>query len=355
VSDLDQGRIIDGKYELIEQVGEGGMATVWRAVMHGAAGWNRPVAVKKIKREFRALKNYINMFVEEARVGSELAHPNIVQVFDFCNDAEGSYYLIMEWVEGLDMAKFVRAFIDEGEPTSWELMAAIGVGALRGLAAAHERRRMDGSFAPVIHRDVSPQNILLAMNGTAKLTDFGLARARDRMYSLTAPGTVKGKLSFLAPEIALGGEAQPQSDLFSMGVVLWEALSGERLFHGADDIEVFKKIRACQVPSIDTRRPDLPPALTACVMQSLQKDPAHRQKNARDMAGELAEVLKISDTQDHHRQLGHVIQEARQRLGLLGSIALTHKTEDPAQVEVQSVEIEFSAVTRDLVNPKEKK
>jgi serine/threonine-protein kinase len=207
----------------------------------------------------------------------------------------------------------------------------------------------------VIHRDVSPQNILLAMNGTAKLTDFGLARARDRMYSLTAPGTVKGKLSFLAPEIALGGEAQPASDLFSMGVVLWEALAGERLFHGADDIEVFKKIRACQVRSIATRRPDLPPGLTAIIDQALQKNPAHRHRSAREMAGELAEVLKISDTQDHHRQLGHVIQEARQRLGLLGSAALTAPTQDPAEVAVHSVEIEFSSVTRDLINPKDNK
>jgi len=348
----EQGKVVADKYELIEQVGEGGMAVVWRAAMHGAAGWNRPVAVKKIKREFRALKNYISMFVEEARVGSELAHANIVQVLDFCVDDEGSYYLIMEWVEGLDMAKFVRAFIDDGEATPWPLIAAIGVGALRGLAAAHERRRVNGELAPVIHRDVSPQNILLGLNGAVKLTDFGLARARDRMYSLTAPGTVKGKLSFLAPEITHGREATAASDMFSMGVVLWESLAAERLFPGASDIEVFKSIRACQIKPLAERRPDLPPRLVAAIETALRKEPADRFGSAREMAHEMAEVLKSSDPQDYHRQLGQVVQDARQRLGLLGSTALTAPTAaDPAEVALQSVEIEFSAITRNLGKP----
>jgi serine/threonine-protein kinase len=124
--------LIAGRYELIERAGEGGMASVYRAIMHGAAGFVRPVAVKKIKRGYRADKNYIDMFVEEARVGSELAHPNIVQVLDFCVDSAGDYYLVMEWVEGMDLGSFVQAFTRFDQDTHWPLMVAVGIGALRG-------------------------------------------------------------------------------------------------------------------------------------------------------------------------------------------------------------------------------
>jgi hypothetical protein len=204
--------------------GEGGMASVWKAQVKGAAGFSRTVAIKKIKSEFRSIKNYTEMFIEEARVGSELAHPNIVQVYDFCVDPQGTYYIVMEWVEGMDLGGFVKAEREAGGRTPWPLVVVGAIGTLRGLAAAHERRRPDGTAAPIVHRDVSPHNILLGSNGAVKLTDFGLARARDRMVSLTAPGTVKGKLSYLSPEVAMGGQATPASDLFAMGAVMWESL-----------------------------------------------------------------------------------------------------------------------------------
>src|SRR5688572_970271 len=117
------GHVVDGKYELTELAGEGGMATVYKAVARGAAGFSRTVAVKKLRRELRAIRNYIDMFVEEARVGSDLAHPNIVQVYDFCTDAEGSYYLVMEWVEGMDMGRFIKAFVEFGLRTPWPMIA----------------------------------------------------------------------------------------------------------------------------------------------------------------------------------------------------------------------------------------
>src|SRR5207237_5451466 len=143
----------------------------------------------------------------------------------------------------------------------WPLACAIGIGTLRGLGAAHSRVAPDGTPAPVIHRDVSPHNVLLGTNGVVKLTDFGLARARDRVASLTAPGTVKGKLTYLAPEVTFGKPNTVQSDLFGVGSVLWETLTGERLFDGKTDIEIFKKIRACTVPPIQKRRPDVPASL----------------------------------------------------------------------------------------------
>src|SRR4051812_16424762 len=192
------------------------MATVYKGVQKGAAGFQRTVAIKHIKPEFRAIKNYVDMFIEEARVGSELAHPNIVQVHDLLAQ-DGSYYLVMEWVEGIDLGHFIRMHREAGEHVSWPLAVAVGIGTLRGLGAAHGRLAADGTPAPVIHRDVSPHNILLGVNGGVKLSDFGLARARDRVASMTAPGTVKGKLSYLAPEVAFGKPNTVQSDLFGVG------------------------------------------------------------------------------------------------------------------------------------------
>ncbi len=309
--------VIDGKYELVELAGEGGMASVWRAAVRGAAGFSRTVAIKKIKPEFRAIRNYTDMFIEEARVGSELAHPNIVQVYDFCADEQGSYYIVMEWVEGMDLGSFVKAYRDRGEHVPWPLVVAASIGTLRGLGAAHERRRPDGTLAPIVHRDVSPHNIMVATNGVVKLTDFGLARARDRVFSLTAPGTVKGKLAYLSPEVAMGGQATPLSDLFAMGAVLWESLTGERLFDGKSDLEVFKQIRQCLVRPLAPLRPDVPDELIAVIDGALAKEPDRRFGSAAAMIFMLAEVLKLAPPDaDPQAGLGAAVAAVRQRLGV---------------------------------------
>jgi eukaryotic-like serine/threonine-protein kinase len=309
--------IIDGKYELVELAGEGGMASVWRAAVRGAAGFSRTVAIKKIKQEFRAIRNYTDMFIEEARVGSELAHPNIVQVYDFCADAQGSYYIVMEWVEGMDLGSFVKAYRENNEHVPWPLVVAASIGTLRGLGAAHERKRPDGTPAPIVHRDVSPHNILVGINGVVKLTDFGLARARDRVFSLTAPGTVKGKLSYLSPEVAMGGQATPLSDLFAMGAVIWESLTGERLFDGRSDLEVFKQIRQCLIRPLSSFRPDVPQELVAVVNSALAKSPDARFGSASAFAFMLAEVLKLAPPgADPNTGLGTAVADVRQRLGV---------------------------------------
>ena len=308
--------ILDGKYELVEMAGEGGMATVWKAQVKGAAGFSRTVAIKRIKSEFRSIKNYTEMFIEEARVGSELAHPNIVQVYDFCVDPQGNYYIVMEWVEGMDLGGFVKAERDLGGRTPWPLVVVAAIGTLRGLAAAHERRRPDGTAAPIVHRDVSPHNILLGSNGAVKLTDFGLARARDRMVSLTAPGTVKGKLSYLSPEVAMGGQATPASDLFAMGAVMWESLTGERLFDGRNDLDVFKLIRQCVIRPLGAYRDDLPAELIAIIERALAKEPADRFGSASSFAFMLGEVLRYAPPGgDPQETLAVSVADHRSRAG----------------------------------------
>jgi len=347
------GHVIDGKYQLVSLAGEGGMASVYKAVVRGAAGFQRTVAVKHIKPEYRALKNYIDMFIEEARVGSELAHPNIVQVHDFCSES-GSYYLIMEWVEGSDLGALIKAYRETSRDVPWALAAAIGIGTLRGLGAAHDRVAPDGTPAPVIHRDVSPHNVLLGVNGAVKISDFGLARARDRAASLTAPGTVKGKLSYLAPEVTFGKPNTVQSDLFGVGSVLWETLTGDRLFDGRNDIEVFKKIRACQIPSIQTRRKDVPAALAAILELALSADPANRYATADEFAHALDQVVKQAVGFNAATALGTAVAEVRAGLKQAARDSDDQSTtEHRANLELD-ISVEASVVgPRELSDPSE--
>jgi serine/threonine-protein kinase len=328
------GQTIDGKYQLVQIAGEGGMATVYKGVVRGAAGFQRAVAVKHIRPEFRALKNYIDMFVEEARVGSELAHPNIVQVHDFVAE-DGSYYLIMEWVDGIDLGALIAGYNDRNLHVPWPIAVGIGIGTLRGLGAAHGRVAANGTPAPVIHRDVSPHNVLCGVNGVVKLSDFGLARARDRIASLTAPGTVKGKLSYLAPEVAFGKPNSVQSDLFGVGTILWETLTGERLFDGKTDVEIFKKIRGCVVPPISERRSDVPASFLTVLEVALAADPNNRYGSADEFAHALSQVMKESVGTNVATALGQIVAELR-----------THPSAGAGPAAVKSLEIEFS--TADL-------
>ncbi len=200
--------IVGGRYELIEVAGRGGMADVWRGRVRGDSGFVRDVAVKQMHQNLAGQSQYVAMFVEEARVGSTLQSPNVAEVHDFVHD-RGNYYMVLEWIEGVDLGSWIKWHVSRNEQTRWELVAAVAVGVLRGLAAAHERVGADGRPAPIVHRDVSPHNVLLTTRGMVKLIDFGLALAPDRRQELTEPGIVKGKMSYLAPEIVAGGRPVP--------------------------------------------------------------------------------------------------------------------------------------------------
>ena len=216
-------------------------------------------------------------------------------MLDFIVEATPSgptYCLVMEWVDGVDLRTMMRVETQLGRKLSWALVATVGLRVLRGLAAAHERRLPDNTVSPVIHRDASPQNILLALNGDIKLADFGMARARDRIAEHTAPGFVKGTLSYMAPEILTGKPASPASDLFSLSCTLWEALCGRRLFQARTDPEVVELIRKCNVPSITEERKDVPAAMAAALHRALSADPQRRFGSAREMSFELSEVLR---------------------------------------------------------------
>src|SRR6185503_17807015 len=210
---MESGSMIGGRYQLVDMVAEGGLSTVWQGVTRSSEVFARPVAIKVMKREFTTIGGpYLSMFLEEARVGATLQHANLIQVLDFIIEPTIGgpvYCLVLEWVDGIDLKSMIKIYKQMEKPTPWGVVAAVALRSLRGLAAAHERRMPDGTVSPVIHRDISPRNILMAMNGDVKLADFGMARARDRIAEQTAPGIVKGTLAYLAPEQLVGAPPAP--------------------------------------------------------------------------------------------------------------------------------------------------
>ena len=272
--------LLGGKYEVLDLAGEGGMAKVYRGRTHGAGGFMRRVAIKRVLAPLTQNPDFLKMFVEEARVVSELEHPNIAQIHDFDRDRFGEYYLVLEWVEGLTLAQWRLAHERVGKPTPWILVAAIGIEALRALHAAHDRHDRDGNPAPIYHRDVTPQNVMISTAGSVKLTDFGLARAMDRSR-MTKPGFVKGKIAYLAPELSYEAEPSSRTDVFSAGVVLWEVLAGEKLFKGDDPAKVIDTIRRGEIPALSQKRNDIPRDLEGVISKALQRNPTARYADAR--------------------------------------------------------------------------
>lgn len=309
------GLIVGGRYELIEIAGRGGMADVWRGRVRGDSGFVREVAVKQMHGNLASQPQYVAMFVEEARIGASLQSPNVSEIHDFVHD-RGHYYMVLEWIDGIDLGSWVRWHVAQNEQTRWELVAAVGVGILRALAAAHERVAPDGQPLPVIHRDVSPHNVLLTTRGMVKLIDFGLALATDRAQETTDPGIVKGKMSYLAPEIVGGGRPIPASDQFACGSVLWEALVGRKLFDGATDFETYTRLRDCVVPPLRPLRPDVPAPFTQIIQRALSARAQDRFPSAREMARQIGTALKkVQLRRDLHTVLARSVVDARGAVG----------------------------------------
>jgi serine/threonine protein kinase len=305
--------LLGGKYEVLELAGEGGMAKVYRGQTHGAAGFTRPVAIKRVLAPLSQNPEFLKMFVEEARVISELDHPNIAQIHDFDRDRTGEYYLVLEWVDGLTLLEWRKAYREHGNHVPWNLTAAIGIEVLEALHAAHEHEDQHGKPAPIFHRDVTPQNVMLSSCGVVKLTDFGLARAMDRS-SITKPGVVKGKISYLAPELTYEAEPSAQTDVFSVGVVLWEVLANEKLFKEKDPLKLVGTIRDTEVPDLSEFRDDLPRRLREIIVRALRRNPIERYASSREMARDLAALLRSTEEATDSQIIAQSVRWARDEL-----------------------------------------
>jgi len=277
--------LLGGRYRIGEEWARGGMARVFRGQLLGAAGFTRPVAIKRMLPALGDDSEFARLFVEEARVVTALSNPHIVEVLDLVFDEEHRVCIIMEWIDGVDLGTYRGLHARVGDPTPWPHVARVGLHTLRALAAAHERPE-----GPVFHRDVTPANILLSTQGVAKLVDFGLARAGDRV-TITSPGVVKGKLGYVAPELQTGQRPTAQSDLYALGITLWEALAMQPAFDGRNTMELMVKVGRGEKPDLDTVRANLPPELVAIVHRLCAREPEERYESARAATKAIASLL----------------------------------------------------------------
>lgn len=260
-----------GPYELIAELGKGGMATLFLALQTGLGGFSRHVAIKVIHPEIASDPEIIKMFLDEARLGGSIRHPNVARV-EAIDEHQGSPYLVMEYISGATLTQILRDHVRSGAPLPLDQIVAIAAAVADALHAAHESTDELGNPLGIVHRDVSPSNVLIDTHGQVKLIDFGVAKARKRLAK-TQPGSVKGKLAYMAPEQLAGRDLDRRVDVFALGVVLWEMLTLRRLFHAQTDIETIMKIRdeAPVVPP-SAFRPEVPPRLDDVVATMLARD-----------------------------------------------------------------------------------
>jgi len=295
-----------GRYVLLDRIGEGGMAEVFRAVLPGAEGFKRTFVVKRILSHLSQSPRFVDMFIREARIGALLNHPNIVQVYDF-GQVDGSYFLAMEYLRGRDVLAMIRRLRDMKRPFPIAVAAFIAQQVAGCLAYAHALADPDGRCLDIIHRDVSPSNVMCLRAGGVKLMDFGIAKTVDDLTENTEQGAFKGKLAYLAPERVKSERFDGRSDLYSLGVVLWEMLTCRRLFRGDSQVETFKNVLEMPIAPPSSRRPEVPASLDAVVMRAIERDPAKRYASGQAMADDLEEVL--AETKFQSRQLPQLLVE----------------------------------------------
>jgi eukaryotic-like serine/threonine-protein kinase len=279
-----------GPYELIQRIATGGMAEVYLARRAGPHGFQKVVAVKRILPQLAQDADFVAMFVDEARVCARLAHPNIVQVFDF-GEHEGELYMAMEYVDGTTAARLVRAAASRGEDVPIEAALYIALSVLRALDYAHNARDDENRSLALVHRDVSPGNVLIDRSGAVKLTDFGIARAAE-IERRTDAGQLKGKLGYMSPEQVVGKELDARSDLFTAAIVLAELVMLKPLFSGPSEIDVLMRIRDADLQVIDRAGTRVPDDLKAILIRAMARDRALRYPTAAAFAEALEEVLR---------------------------------------------------------------
>ncbi|HEY0841067.1 MAG TPA: serine/threonine-protein kinase, partial [Vulgatibacter sp.] len=284
-----------GRYTLLERVGGGGMAPVYRASLVGDGGFEKDVAVKVIRQELSEDSQFTDMFLDEARLSARLTHANIVQTFDFGRH-EGVHFLAMELVRGRTLAAILRICKAKGVRLGLAPSLHVAAEIARGLGYAHRLAGPGGEALGIVHRDVSPQNVLLSREGEVKLADFGIAKAVNRSH-VTQPGRVRGKCAYMAPEQIRGQELDGRADVFALGVVLWECLTCRPLFDGDSDAAVLMQVLEKELERPSVYAPEVPPAVDELALRLLSRDRRDR-PDATQAARELADLtLKLIRSQ----------------------------------------------------------
>lgn len=287
------------------------MATVHYGRLRGPIGFDRVVAIKRLHAHLAHDREIVTMLADEARMAARVVHPNVVQILDVVAD-EDELLLVLEYVGGESLAVALRVSRERGEVVPPAIAAAIAAEALRGLHAAHEARDERGELLELVHRDLSPQNILVDENGFARVIDFGIAKARGRLHVTKEGGPPRGKLAYMAPE-QVHGTTSRRSDIFSMGIVLWETLVGARLFEGETNGEILTNVLRARVPAPSARGAALPADLEQVVLRSLRRDPNARFQTALEMALAIERSTPTATRAEVAAWLGDLVGERLER------------------------------------------
>jgi serine/threonine protein kinase len=304
----DDSRQLD-RFELVAELATGGMATVYLARVSGVGGFQRFVAIKRLHPHLAREPEFIEMFLDEARLAARIHHPNVVSILEIGASEQG-YYIVMEYIEGDTLGRLLSRAAQTGQRLPIEVGLRIVVDMLAGLEAAHELTDDDGNPLHIVHRDVSPQNVLVGVDGNSKLTDFGVARATSRL-SVTRSGQLKGKVAYMAPEQARGDAAvDHRADIFAAGVVLWEVLAGRRLFKADGEAQTLNKVLTDPIPSVASVWAGVPPTLASISAKALERDRMSRYQTARELAEALETEARALGFQGTNRDVAGYLEEA---------------------------------------------
>jgi eukaryotic-like serine/threonine-protein kinase len=290
-----------GKYETIARIGSGGMAEVYLARQLGPMNFQKLVVVKTIHRHLSAQSRFTEMLLDEARVSALLKHPHVVDIYDL-GVAEGTYFIAMEYLAGETLASIIRAGLRSGDRLGIFAALRLIADCANGLHAAHELRTMDGRPLELVHRDVTPGNIIVLYTGQVKLVDFGVAKAQGLAQH---QGTLVGKIGYAAPEALLRQPLDRRSDIYSLGIVLWETLTHHRLFKGKSHEEVLQKIDGGWLRPPSELNFDVPEEVDAICMRALARDPNERYRTASEMQSDIEDVLRTTDDRDRLDAIAH--------------------------------------------------
>ncbi len=304
------------RYALYGEIASGGMATVHFGRLVGPVGFSRTVAIKRLHTQYAAEPEFVKMFVDEALLAARVRHPNVVATMDVVA-TEGQLYLVMDYVQGESLRRLWKSVQLRGGRIPRRIAASIIIGVLHGLHAAHEAKDEKGQPLGIVHRDVSPQNILVGTDGIARVIDFGIAKAAVRLQT-TGAGQLKGKPAYMAPEQILDKPVTRQTDIYAAAVILWEMLTGSRLFWAKSDAEIITNVLRRPVDRPSSKVPSLLPALDDIVLKGLERDPSRRWATARDLAKAIEDCIAPASASDVgewvERIGGEVLQQRERRL-----------------------------------------
>jgi serine/threonine protein kinase len=297
-----------GRYQVDRLLARGGMGEVYLGRITGEHGFERPIVIKLIRTELVSDERVAMMFVDEARIAAGLHHRNIVQIIDF-DLFDGGAFIVCEHVDGCDLSALLRHL---RAPPRYDIAVSIIAEIGTGLEAAHDASGDDGQPLNLVHRDVSPSNVLLGFNGEVKVADFGVAKARSRSYH-TVSNTIKGKAPYMAPEQILGESIDRRADVFSLGVLLFEVATRTRLYSASSNAVAMRQILDGEVPDPAQRRPGFPAELSRIVMRALARDPANRYPSARAMVDELDQLAQTRHWTMSRSSIGDLVRVIRER------------------------------------------